>query len=171
MFHRRPVYPKLNIINQHMGGPAYINNKPIRELNNLHKCRITYYDMQYGRDETLKPWTSSEQLYQALKFKSRHHVKMINNTSSPMTAWRYGQNSDILLNETDRVNLMYIAIREKVMQNPKVRNALVNTNHNSILFTGSTNFWNHNLQLILESIRSTCLDQIHVPHTSNLLCL
>ena len=146
-----------------MGGPAIIDGKiPIKCLDNFHTCKIIYHNMQYGYDPTLKPWISSEQLYQALKFLDKEHVHKINQLETAEEAWVYGQtkNAQTIHNLSDdniRINLMYLANYQKILQNKDIHDILLSLKGKKIGYINSKKFWNINNGKNMEMIRDSFL--------------
>jgi predicted NAD-dependent protein-ADP-ribosyltransferase YbiA (DUF1768 family) len=144
-----------------MGGAVQCNNEWIKEFDNFFPCEIEYYQMSYGYDEKLLPWKSAEQLYQALKFLDLQHVYKINQAENLHLAYMLGQQRNkqtVELTEENRVRMMYIANREKFIQNKILRKLLIDSYPYKIYTRGSTNFWNIENSKILEMIRDEVLE-------------
>lgn len=130
-----------------MGGPAYVGTRSYAEFDNFYPCKFEYMGMK---------WISSEQLYQALKFKDNKYQKQINAESCPHKIWAMGQNRKYELIddfENKKAELMYIANREKFSQNPQLKALLLSTGDEPIRSSGSHGFWNAKNAEILMRLR------------------
>lgn len=134
-----------------MGGPVIIDDIPYKELDNFFPCKFMFEG---------KAWNCSEQLYQALKFKDPDYQEEIRQCTTALEAWAAGQSRDHhLIDDYDecKVELMYIANREKIVQNEEIKVLLVHSvGHISLI--NSSVFWNRVNGEILERIRRELLD-------------
>ncbi len=136
-----------------MGGPGKANNIEYNELNNFFRCTIHHDGLV---------WTSSEQLYQALKFKDLDHRRKINNTRHIFDAYELGhQCKDLLIDnfEERKHELMFEANYAKFDQNTCLRQVLLSTHPHPIYFDGSTRYWNGKNAEIMMKIRDILMKQ------------
>jgi ribA/ribD-fused uncharacterized protein len=137
-----------------MGGAPVINRKNYPQFDNFYEnMRIQYNGMI---------WKSSEQLYQALKFKDLEYRKKINGAFSTNVAYELGQsrNHELVDNfESIKKSLMYEANLAKFSQNPELAELLTSTYPYPIFCFKSSAFWNKANQEILTEIREALLTQ------------
>jgi len=136
-----------------MGGFGTVNGVKYVEFDNFYICKIQHNGLI---------WNSSEQLYQALKFKDKKYQKKISEEQHVMKAWELGQSREHELVdnfEEQKANLMYYANFEKFRQNPHLANVLTST-EGKIVFTKSCDFWNRMNSKILMKIR----DKLSLKH-------
>ncbi len=130
-----------------MGGPGKVNDIEYNEFNNFFKCTIEYDGLT---------WTSSEQLYQALKFKDPNHRLKINKTTHIFDAYQLGhQCRELLIDnfEERKSELMFEANYAKFEQDACLRQILLSTDPHPIRFDGSTKYWNGKNAEIMMKIR------------------
>lgn len=136
-----------------MGGPARVNGILYPQFDNFYPCRFMYD----GR-----VWCSSEQLYQASKFKDEDYRKKINIQRDPSVIWNMGQSREHNLIdgfEERKYELMYTANFEKFAQNKDLRDLLISTGDYPIECKGSTDIWNRYNSEILTQIRERLRQQ------------
>ncbi len=129
-----------------MGGPAYINGKTYKELDNFYQCK-------FKADGLI--WTSSEQFFQYQKNEDDNkYRKMINEETNPYKAYQLGNSCKLRKDwELFKVEAMKVANTLKFSQNPDLKDILINTD-GKILFRASTPFWNEWNGKILEYLRA-----------------
>lgn len=131
-----------------MGGSGYVQGKPHRELDNFFPCVIKYDGLTFS---------SSEALYQALKFVSPNYRCEIAAETDPFMAWSMGQSREHRLIdrfEEKKEQLMFTANYEKYRQNPDLRAVLLATGDEQIHFYASTDYWNAVNGKILAELRT-----------------
>jgi ribA/ribD-fused uncharacterized protein len=136
-----------------MGGSGIANKQFYPILDNFYKCQFTYDGMT---------WNSSEQLYQALKFKDKEYRKKINQETEINMIYYMGQSEDheLIDNfEEKKVDLMLLANYQKFNQNEELQKVLISTFPHSITFLGSTEFWNKKNSKILVTLRKYFIEK------------
>lgn len=109
-----------------MGGPALCNGKVIEELGSNYLCEFFYGGMI---------WISSEQLFQALKFKDIKYREKINRQHDIYTIQKLGNSTtEELVDNYDEATFVYIAEKEKFKQNPHLMKILTSTYPHNIFF-------------------------------------
>ena len=130
-----------------MGGSGFVDGVAFPEFDNFYVAPIVTADGL--------TWQTAEHLYQASKFKDATWRLEINQCRASHHYYRMGQSREhVLIDdfENKKANLMYYANWAKFTQNLDLRAKLLQT-QGSIVFRGSTAFWNATNGRILEVIR------------------
>lgn len=128
-----------------MGGAAHINGKKYPEFDNFYPCEFEIKG---------HIWRCAEQYFQSRKSDEPKFQELIKSVRNGREAWEAGQKASLNESwESMKVDIMYVANKEKFLQNPHLRDLLVNS-EGKIDFFASMPFWNQKNAEILERLRS-----------------
>ncbi len=147
-----------------MGGPGQLYKKrktenyfdfvtDVAEFDNFYACEFICSDGY--------KWTSSEQYYQAHKYRVHSsYFKEINECDNIHRIYALGQveNAQCIDWEETKVELMYVANTLKFSQNQRLKQLLMSTDGCEIRFGGGT-FWSFKNAEILQKLRDHLLEQ------------
>ncbi len=131
-----------------MGGPGIADGVVYNCFNNFHPCVFIVKGKKY---------TSSEQYYQAHKFREEEWRDRIRAETSPNLVWQLGQSRKHTLIpdfENQKYQIMYAANYHKFFNNPELMDALLSTQNEEIIFHKSISYWNKANGQILMTLRS-----------------
>lgn len=129
-----------------LSGSITINGIMVKELHNSYLCEFMYDGLV---------WSSSEQLYQAMKFKYVYERDLIHEEGKiPYIAWQIGQMKRPLIDDFEerKSQNMYLAVLAKIMANPKIYSIL--QLKGDIVCNCENEYWKDHNEKILTKIRN-----------------
>lgn len=129
-----------------MGGPPIVGKKFIDELDNFFICSFVIDGITFN---------STEQYFQYQKNSDSEYRKKLLSEKNQSVIWCIGNRCKLREDWEDiKYNVMYRANYEKFNQNKKLKDILLKTGNNPIIFSSSTEYWNKANQKILEDLRT-----------------
>jgi predicted NAD-dependent protein-ADP-ribosyltransferase YbiA (DUF1768 family) len=128
-----------------MGGPAIVDGKSIKELDNFYECKFMVDSIEF---------CSSENYFQCMKTTNEKDFNKVLNSGPGMLAWDAGNRIKLRHDwELVKVKAMYLGNKAKIEQNSEIKNLICET-VGPIQCTQSTDFWNKWNSRILTLIRA-----------------